>query len=69
MFNFTRIIIQVIVAAAVSAAIGQMSKPFTSVLLYGDKFELNFSSAFRAGGFPSAHSSVSDKPLILFWVI
>lgn len=48
---------KVIVAAAVSAAIGQISKPFTSVLLYGDKFELNFSSAFRAGGFPSAHSS------------
>lgn len=47
---------KVLVAAAASAAIGQLSKPFTSVLLYGKDFD--FKTAFQAGGFPSTHSSV-----------
>ncbi|XVF33782.1 hypothetical protein REPUB_Repub18cG0000700 [Reevesia pubescens] len=46
---------KVLVAAAVSAAIGQLSKPFTSVILYGKDFD--FKTAFQAGGFPSTHSS------------
>ncbi|XP_039072157.1 uncharacterized membrane protein YuiD-like [Hibiscus syriacus] len=46
---------KVLVAAAASAAIGQLSKPFTSVLLYGKDFD--FKTAFQAGGFPSTHSS------------
>ncbi|XVF77748.1 hypothetical protein PTKIN_Ptkin14bG0071900 [Pterospermum kingtungense] len=46
---------KVLVAAAVSAAIGQLSKPFTSVILYGKDFD--FRTAFQAGGFPSTHSS------------
>ncbi|XP_021299467.1 uncharacterized protein LOC110428098 isoform X2 [Herrania umbratica] len=46
---------KVLVAAAVAAAIGQLSKPFTSVILYGKDF--NFRTAFQAGGFPSTHSS------------
>ncbi|XP_057986056.1 uncharacterized protein LOC110672311 [Hevea brasiliensis] len=46
---------KVLIAAGVSAAIGQLSKPFTSVLLYGKDFD--FKAAFRAGGFPSTHSS------------
>ncbi|KAJ8761716.1 hypothetical protein K2173_004525 [Erythroxylum novogranatense] len=46
---------KVLVAAGVSAAIGQLSKPFTSYLLYGRDFD--FASAFQAGGFPSTHSS------------
>ncbi|KAK8485004.1 hypothetical protein V6N13_121470 [Hibiscus sabdariffa] len=46
---------KVLVAAAASAAIGQLSKPFTSVLLYGKGFD--FKTAFQAGGFPSTHSS------------
>ncbi|KAK7814138.1 hypothetical protein CFP56_003818 [Quercus suber] len=46
----------VLVAAGISAAIGQLSKPFTSVLLYGK--DLDFKAAFQAGGFPSTHSSV-----------
>ncbi|KAM3731699.1 hypothetical protein ACB098_11G001600 [Castanea mollissima] len=46
---------KVLVAAGVSAAIGQLSKPFTSVLLYGK--DLDFKAAFQAGGFPSTHSS------------
>lgn len=48
---------KVLVGAFVSAVIGQVSKPFTSVLLYGNKFELNLSWITRSGGFPSAHSS------------
>ncbi|CAN1155688.1 Uncharacterized membrane protein YuiD [Linum perenne] len=47
---------KVLIAAVVSAAIGQISKPFTSVLFYG-KDNLDFSSTFQAGGFPSTHSS------------
>ncbi|KAK4595140.1 hypothetical protein RGQ29_018767 [Quercus rubra] len=46
---------KVLVAAGISAAIGQLSKPFTSVLLYGKG--LDFKAAFQAGGFPSTHSS------------
>ncbi|KAE8692222.1 UPF0678 fatty acid-binding protein-like protein [Hibiscus syriacus] len=46
---------KVLVAAAASAAIGQLSKPFTSVILYGKDFD--FKTAFQAGGFPSTHSS------------
>ncbi|KAK7832464.1 hypothetical protein CFP56_026563 [Quercus suber] len=48
---------KVLVAAGISAAIGQLSKPFTSVLLYGK--DLDFKAAFQAGGFPSTHSSGS----------
>ncbi|WOH07164.1 hypothetical protein DCAR_0626593 [Daucus carota subsp. sativus] len=48
---------KVLVGAFVSAVIGQVSKPFTSVLLYGNKFEFDFSWITRSGGFPSAHSS------------
>ncbi|KAG8365306.1 hypothetical protein BUALT_Bualt18G0091000 [Buddleja alternifolia] len=48
---------KVIVAATLSAAIGQLSKPFTSVLLYGKKFDLR--AAVQAGGFPSTHSSAA----------
>ncbi|CAM8943165.1 unnamed protein product [Rhodiola kirilowii] len=46
---------QVLVAAAVSAGIGQLLKPFSSSWLYGKDFSL--SSAIQAGGFPSTHSS------------
>ncbi|KAK4386787.1 Isocitrate dehydrogenase [NADP] [Sesamum angolense] len=48
---------KVLVAAAVSAAIGQLTKPFTSTLLYGKKFDLR--AAVQAGGFPSTHSSAA----------
>ncbi|CAM8934809.1 unnamed protein product [Rhodiola kirilowii] len=47
--------LQVLVAAAVSAGIGQLLKPFSSSWLYGKDFSL--SSAIQAGGFPSTHSS------------
>ncbi|XP_024922276.3 uncharacterized protein LOC107433054 isoform X1 [Ziziphus jujuba] len=46
---------KVLIAAGASAAIGQLSKPFTSVLLYGRDFDLK--AVIRAGGFPSTHSS------------
>ncbi|GLT98920.1 hypothetical protein SLE2022_163940 [Rubroshorea leprosula] len=46
---------KVLIAAGVSAAIGQLSKPFTAVILYGRDFD--FKAAFQAGGFPSTHSS------------
>ncbi|WRX28519.1 Protein of unknown function DUF212 - like 4 [Theobroma cacao] len=52
---------KVLVAAAVSAAIGQLSKPVTSVILYGKDF--NFRTAFQAGGFPSTHSSILPSSL------
>ncbi|KAL0321012.1 UNVERIFIED_CONTAM: hypothetical protein Sradi_5362700 [Sesamum radiatum] len=48
---------KVLVAAALSAAIGQLTKPFTSTLLYGKKFDLR--AAVQAGGFPSTHSSAA----------
>ncbi|GAB4836712.1 hypothetical protein Ancab_001626 [Ancistrocladus abbreviatus] len=47
---------KVLVAAALSAAIGQLSKPFTSVILYGKTF--NLKALIQAGGFPSTHSSM-----------
>ncbi|XP_062093036.1 uncharacterized protein LOC133798638 [Humulus lupulus] len=46
---------KVLIAAGVSAAIGQLSKPFTSVILYGKEFDIK--STIQAGGFPSTHSS------------
>ncbi|XP_062159098.1 uncharacterized protein LOC133866554 isoform X2 [Alnus glutinosa] len=46
---------KVLLAAGGSAAIGQLSKPFTSVLLYGK--DLDFRATIQAGGFPSTHSS------------
>ncbi|XP_043807552.1 uncharacterized protein LOC110603008 isoform X2 [Manihot esculenta] len=46
---------KVLIAAGVSAAVGQFSKPFTSLLLYGKDFDVK--AAFQAGGFPSTHSS------------
>ncbi|KAL6542980.1 hypothetical protein OROHE_010500 [Orobanche hederae] len=46
---------KVLVAAGLSAAIGQLSKPFTSNLLYGKKFDIK--AVVQAGGFPSTHSS------------
>ncbi|PIA33026.1 hypothetical protein AQUCO_04200045v1 [Aquilegia coerulea] len=46
---------KVLVAATVSAAIGQLSKPFATSLIYGDN--VDFRKVFRAGGFPSTHSS------------
>ncbi|XP_059661904.1 uncharacterized protein LOC132307988 [Cornus florida] len=48
---------KVLIAAAVSAAIGQLSKPFTSAILYDNKNGFNFKAVFQAGGFPSTHSS------------
>lgn len=55
--NFAQFVFKVLVAAGVSAAIGQLAKPFASVIIYGRDF--NFRTAFEAGGFPSTHSSVS----------
>ncbi|KAL5540207.1 hypothetical protein UlMin_044153 [Ulmus minor] len=46
---------KVLIAAGVSAAIGQFSKPFTSVILYGKDFDVK--AVVQAGGFPSTHSS------------
>ncbi|XP_024030210.1 uncharacterized protein LOC21395011 [Morus notabilis] len=46
---------KVLVAAGVSGAIGQLSKPLSNVILYGKDFD--FKVAFQAGGFPSTHSS------------
>ncbi|KAI4323313.1 hypothetical protein L6164_022928 [Bauhinia variegata] len=48
---------KVLIAAGASAAIGQFSKPFTSVLLYGKDFDLK--RIIEAGGFPSTHSSAT----------
>lgn len=47
---------KVLIAAGVSAAIGQLTKPVTSVILYGKDFD--FKAIVQAGGFPSTHSSV-----------
>ncbi|XP_043703109.1 uncharacterized protein LOC122653223 [Telopea speciosissima] len=46
---------KVLVAAAISGAIGQLSKPFSSSLLYGKA--VDFKAAVSPGGFPSTHSS------------
>nr|GMD41910.1 Putative membrane protein yuiD [Ipomoea batatas] len=62
---------KVLIAAALSAAIGQLSKPFTSTIFYGNDFDIR--TAFQAGGFPSTHSSfyltkfelfAKDRPLL-----
>lgn len=47
---------KVLIAAGVSMAIGQLSKPFSSVFLYGKEFDIK--TVVQAGGFPSSHSSV-----------
>lgn len=47
---------QVLVSAVVSAAVGQLTKPFANTILYGKKFD--FRTVFSSGGFPSTHSSV-----------
>ncbi|XP_057795126.1 uncharacterized protein LOC131011352 [Salvia miltiorrhiza] len=46
---------KVLVSAVASAAVGQLTKPFASTILYGKKFDLK--TVFSAGGFPSTHSS------------
>lgn len=48
---------KVLIAAAVSAAIGQLSKPFTSTLIYSNPFD--FKSVVQPGGLPSTHSSTA----------
>ncbi|XP_045799624.1 uncharacterized protein LOC123893852 [Trifolium pratense] len=48
---------KVLIAAVVSMAIGQLSKPFTSVFLYGKEFDIK--ALVQAGGFPSSHSSAT----------
>ncbi|KAK6934777.1 Protein of unknown function DUF212 [Dillenia turbinata] len=50
---------KVLIAATISAAIGQVSKPFTSAILYGSP--IDFKVAIQAGGFPSTHSSLKIK--------
>ncbi|KAJ4981638.1 hypothetical protein NE237_032475 [Protea cynaroides] len=45
---------KVLVAAVISGAVGQLSKPFTS-LLFGN--DVNFKAAVSSGGFPSTHSA------------
>ncbi|CAH9069081.1 unnamed protein product [Cuscuta epithymum] len=47
---------KVLIAAALSAAVGQLSKPFTSAIFHGQDFDIR--EAFQSGGFPSTHSSV-----------
>ncbi|XP_028121218.1 uncharacterized protein LOC114318512 isoform X1 [Camellia sinensis] len=51
---------KVLISAAVSATIGQLSKPFTSAILYGNSNNFDFKTVFRSGGFPSTHSSVMN---------
>ncbi|KAI4333239.1 hypothetical protein L6164_018073 [Bauhinia variegata] len=48
---------KVLIAAGVSAAVGQFPKPFTSVWFYGKEFDLK--AIIQAGGFPSTHSSAT----------
>ncbi|KAL7186966.1 hypothetical protein ACSBR2_028634 [Camellia fascicularis] len=50
---------KVLISAAVSATIGQLSKPFTSAILYGNSDNFDFKTVFRSGGFPSTHSSAA----------
>ncbi|CAL5367786.1 unnamed protein product [Camellia sinensis] len=38
---------------------GQLSKPFTSAILYGNSNNFDFKTVFRSGGFPSTHSSAA----------
>lgn len=54
---------KVLIAAGISMAVGQLTKPVTSVILYGKEFD--FKAVVQAGGFPSSHSSVS--PLLLYF--
>ncbi|KAK7401572.1 hypothetical protein VNO78_13160 [Psophocarpus tetragonolobus] len=55
---------KVLIAAGVSVAIGQLSKPFTSVFLYGKEFDIR--AVIQAGGFPSSHSSATVAGATLF---
>ncbi|CAH9102408.1 unnamed protein product [Cuscuta europaea] len=48
---------KVLIAAALSAAVGQLSKPFTSAIFHGQDFDIR--QAFQSGGFPSTHSSAA----------
>ncbi|XP_061350192.1 uncharacterized protein LOC133295381 [Gastrolobium bilobum] len=48
---------KVLIAAGASVAIGQLSKPFSSVFLYGKEFDIK--AIVQAGGFPSSHSSAA----------
>ncbi|KAF7824424.1 putative membrane protein yuiD [Senna tora] len=48
---------KVLVAAFASGIIGQLIKPFASVILYGKKFDIK--SVTETGGFPSSHSSAT----------
>ena len=57
--------VKVLIAAGFSGAIGQLLKPFTSVVFY--KKKLDFRTALQAGGFPSTHSSVSK--LLSFFLL
>lgn len=59
--------VQVLIAAALSAAIGQLSKPITSTLFYGKNFDVK--AAVQAGGFPSTHSSVMFSTILLMHMI
>ncbi|MED6160615.1 hypothetical protein PIB30_053050 [Stylosanthes scabra] len=48
---------KVLIAAGASVLIGQLSKPFSSVFLYGKDFDIK--ALVQAGGFPSSHSSAT----------
>ncbi|XP_028773373.1 uncharacterized protein LOC114730455 isoform X2 [Neltuma alba] len=48
---------KVLIAAGASAAIGQISKPFTCAFLYRKEFDIK--AFIQAGGFPSTHSSAT----------
>lgn len=52
---------QVLIATSISAAIGQVSKPFSSTILYGKTKDFDIRTAFMSGGFPSTHSSVNNN--------
>ncbi|TKY49483.1 membrane protein YuiD [Spatholobus suberectus] len=55
---------KVLIAAGAAVAIGQLSKPFTSVFLYGKEFDIR--AIIQAGGFPSSHSSATVASATLF---
>ncbi|XP_019431248.1 PREDICTED: uncharacterized protein LOC109338457 [Lupinus angustifolius] len=55
---------KVLIAATASMLIGQISKPFTSVFLYGKEFDIK--TFFQAGGFPSSHSSATVAAATFF---
>ncbi|PWZ17796.1 putative membrane protein YuiD [Zea mays] len=48
---------KVLIAATVASAIGQLSKPFTSVKNGGVGAGLDLRTVFRSGGMPSTHSA------------